>query len=113
MNKSLILIPGLFVFSLLQTSIFPSLRFLNIYLILVFVIIFFTQDLLLAFLSGLFLDIFSFSFFGMFALVLFISAFVVKKSSIMFKGTNLISFIILFLIFLVSYNILFYLFSYV
>jgi len=112
LNKYPFLILGFFLLASLQGCFSLDKEIfgfsLNIYAVILFLAIFFSRErpaLIMSFWAGLFLDIFSFSYFGLFAFTLFLSTLFVKEASRIFKKTNAAAFFILFILFLLAYNL--------
>jgi len=82
----------------------------NLYLILLFLLIFFCKGnlgFISAILAGIILDLFSFFPFGVFTLSFTVSAFLTEKISRVFQKSNIFVFFLLFGLFFAFYKILF------
>ena len=119
MKKVLILILLFYFLVIFQESFLSHFTVLgatpNLILILVFLLIFFEENLatknlgvLAGFLGGTILDFFSSIPFGIFALNLTLSSLFVKKISRVFKKSNILGFSILFLLYFYFLKILFH-----
>jgi len=118
--KGLIIFLTFLVLFFIQEGIFSRFTLfgfgLNIYLLFLFLILFFSQEEKTAFsfsiLGGLILDFFSLLPFGIFSLTLFLSYLFFKKISLFFKKTNTLNFLALLILFFLFYNIIFRLLNY-
>lgn len=116
--QNILILGLLFLLALFQQSFVNNFslfgRSLNIYLIIVFILVFFSsyqQALVYSALAGLMFDLFSLGIFGLFTLSFLISSLIVKKVSHLFNRLNIFSFLVLLILFFACYRICFGLFS--
>lgn len=114
MSRTSFLVSALFLLYLLEESFFSSLFVFgvpfNVYLIFLFFPIILlpkNSGLYLAVWGGLILDLFSFLPFGVFAFALLPASILVKRLSYFFHRLNILTFLPLFLVYLVSYKVFF------
>ena len=110
--KTLVLAAFLILVALIQEAFSLEISILSFslsfYLVVSFIFIFLlkTKSLLLSsLLAGIILDIFSFSYFGVFTFAFILSGFLVEKISTIFKKSSPLVFILLFTLFFLFYNL--------